>query len=646
MQGSQRLKKSPKFGRSRKVSSKYVLKKNRGTEDNPETGSEDGSATTRPPEPRSRLMKYEEALQILLNGPPDLSQDEILGDSDNEEEESHYTPQIVKLVAGSCPIRWKWQPQDLETPYGSKKAQRLHNEGSDYELAKPVAVRTKGRWVKTALLDVQDKLDPKLVKSAVNGGSANATIKVLAATKESSVDFIAKGLTGLVGPLLVASEEAREALRNDEFAKLDTGEIMIPHSQGGAKKTTEQQHRFYYQDYNSVLHNNGNTPDGQMDPKVPITAYGIGDGDIAMDGLWSRTLHHCSINGTIASIPTGKQGYLDLSSRGISNIPKSVWSLRDNLGVLNLSDNRLQSLDEDDVNELGLIKELKALLLGENVLKEYPSCIDKLEHLTVLQLSNNRIPRISPEIKANVLLTMLCIDGNELTALPEEMKTLTRLTHLLAHENLFTEVPPVLEHFTNLQELFLQGNKLQYFPGTLASKLTKLEYLDLAGNQLYELPGEIGELKKLEVLSLSANQLVFEGIPWQLGMLTDLKKLYMHGNTKLKKEPPAVSRLLQCGSLVECELGLQNALKNAIVRGFSNNASEAGTNPKDLAIRAFRNYDNDGSACIDYMEFKAICVDLGVSLSKNELKEAMDHLDENSDGTIGEDEFVNWFVNR
>ena len=93
---------------------------------------------------------------------------------------------------------------------------------------------------------------------------------------------------------------------------------------------------------------------------------------------------------------------------------------------------------------------------------------------------------------------MLCIDGNELTELPEEMKTLTRLTHLLAHENLFTEVQPVLEHFTNLQELFLQGNKLQYFPGTLASKLTKLEYLDLAGNQLYELPGEIGELKKLE----------------------------------------------------------------------------------------------------------------------------------------------------
>ena len=46
------------------------------------------------------------------------------------------------------------------------------------------------------------------------------------------------------------------------------------------------------------------------------------------------------------------------------------------------------------------------------------------------------------------------------------------------------------------------------------------------------------------------------------------------------------------------------------------------------------------------MEFKAICVDLGLSLTKAELKDAMEHLDENHDGTIGEGEFINWFVNR
>ena len=101
-------------------------------------------------------MKYEDALEILENGPPDLSQDEILGDKDGEEgNDSHYTPQIVKLVAGSCPIKWKWSHHDLETPYGSKRAKRLHKQDAEHEQPKPLGVKGKGRWVRTALIDVQ-----------------------------------------------------------------------------------------------------------------------------------------------------------------------------------------------------------------------------------------------------------------------------------------------------------------------------------------------------------------------------------------------------------------------------------------------------------------------------------------------------------
>ena len=107
-----------------------LKKKIEVTEDNPETGSEDGSATARPSGTTVTLTKYEEALQILFERTPrDLSQDEILGDSEDEEEDSHYTPRSSNWWRGSCPIRWKWQRQDLETPYGSKKAQSIHNEG-------------------------------------------------------------------------------------------------------------------------------------------------------------------------------------------------------------------------------------------------------------------------------------------------------------------------------------------------------------------------------------------------------------------------------------------------------------------------------------------------------------------------------------
>ena len=66
-------------------------------------------------------MTYEEALDILIAGPPDHGDDEIFANDGEEEADSHYTPQIVKLLAGKCNIKWEWTTQDLETPHGSKR---------------------------------------------------------------------------------------------------------------------------------------------------------------------------------------------------------------------------------------------------------------------------------------------------------------------------------------------------------------------------------------------------------------------------------------------------------------------------------------------------------------------------------------------
>ena len=136
------------------------------------------------------------------------------------------------------------------------------------------------------------------------------------------------------------------------------------------------------------------------------------------------------------------------------------------------------------------------------------------------------------------------------------------------------------------------------------------------------------------------------GRPWQLGMLTNLKKLYLHGNTGLKREPPAVSRLLSAGSLIECELGLQAKVKAGISRTISSHYTEAVEDPEGVARRAFRKFDLDCSGEIDRTEFIALLGHLDISLSKEELREAMDALDRNGDGTIGCDEFVDWFVNK
>jgi Leucine-rich repeat (LRR) protein len=616
---------SPTGGRSRREKKNSPHRKR---------SSISGSQTMKP---TSKLMTYEEALDILIAGPPDHGDDEIFANDGEEEADSHYTPQIVKLLAGKCNIKWEWTTQDLETPHGSKRNARLFKTGKPVPVCKPIRGKAFGRWVVTALIDVQETLDPKTVKTAGKG-----EIKCLAALPTTTIAEVSEQLGGMAGPLLAPSQQANEKRKNDEWCKTPSGAIIVPHSAGGVHEERQTRHPLFYKDFDDMLHgSSAENADGQLNPKLSLTDYNIGVGGVASNGLWSRTLHHCSINGAIAAVPECKQGSLDLSSRGLQEIPEKVWALRDTLSVLNLSDNRLEDLDE---NEVAQIVGLRALLLGENRLTKCPDCIDELVNLRVLQLSNNRIPSIVPELSKNHLLTMLCIDGNELTELPDELETLTGLTHFLAHENCFIDIPRVIFTWTNLQELYLQGNQLEHLPGDIGENLTKLNYLDLAGNRIATLPAEIGNLKRLDVLSLSANMLLLEGIPWQLGMLTDLKKLYMHGNTKLKKEPPAVSRLIQCGSLVECELGLQTALKNAVTRRFS--TFGGATNLAGIATHAFKKYDSDGSKCIDYMEFKAICVDLGLSLTKAELKDAMEHLDENHDGTIGEGEFINWFVNR
>src|SRR6266853_3706190 len=70
---------------------------------------------------------------------------------------------------------------------------------------------------------------------------------------------------------------------------------------------------------------------------------------------------------------------------------------------------------------------------------------------------------------------------------------------------------------------------------------TELETLVLADNELSEVSGEIGRLKKLRMLDLGHNQLT--RVPDALGDLDGLTDfLYLHDN-RLTALPPAIERL-------------------------------------------------------------------------------------------------------
>ncbi len=108
-------------------------------------------------------------------------------------------------------------------------------------------------------------------------------------------------------------------------------------------------------------------------------------------------------------------------------------------------------------------------------------------------------------------------------------------------ENKLRQLPPEIGRFTNLEHLYLANNQLTSLPPEIG-QLKKLKTLVLSGNQLNQLPPEIGQLTNLETLDLQSNQL--QGFPSELARLKKLQHLWVRMNPlDLDAIPPEVRNL-------------------------------------------------------------------------------------------------------
>ena len=182
--------------------------------------------------------------------------------------------------------------------------------------------------------------------------------------------------------------------------------------------------------------------------------------------------------------------------------------------------------------------------LSEQGLTELPPEIGQLTNLTVLRLSGNQLTALPPEICQLTNLTRLELWSNQLNKLPPEIGQLTNLTTLELYQNKLNQLPPEIGQLTNLTTLYLYYNELNQLPPEIG-QLTNLTGLDISGNQLTALPPEIGQLTNLEKLVLGEE--LFGGneikvLPPEIGQLTKLTELYLHHN-KLNKLPPEIGQL-------------------------------------------------------------------------------------------------------
>ncbi|KAK5107207.1 hypothetical protein LTR62_001653 [Meristemomyces frigidus] len=185
---------------------------------------------------------------------------------------------------------------------------------------------------------------------------------------------------------------------------------------------------------------------------------------------------------------------------------KVNWAEVVDLTKLNAADNEIEvlddvlfpdksaeAMDEDEDGKGNTFGGLEALDLHGNMLQTVPVGLRRLERLTTLNLSHNKLDNQCLDIIAQI----------------------PRLKHLnLGHNSLSGSLPTIICGLPQLETLDLQSNRLLGLPDALRD-LTTLRILNVAGNQLTALPMQA--LQQISLLHLDASSNMLIGSLFPLG---------------------------------------------------------------------------------------------------------------------------------
>jgi hypothetical protein len=171
---------------------------------------------------------------------------------------------------------------------------------------------------------------------------------------------------------------------------------------------------------------------------------------------------------------------LDLRSAGLSELPPEVIGLADTLEVLDLSDNHLSTLPP----ELSRLGALRVIFCSNNHFTALPSVLGRCRSLEMVGFKANQIEQLPPE------------------ALPPDLRW------LILTDNRLSELPEALGRCTRLQKLMLAGNRLTALPSSIG-QLHCLELLRIAANRFGRaedaLPERLLALPRLRWLAHAGN---------------------------------------------------------------------------------------------------------------------------------------------
>jgi len=224
-----------------------------------------------------------------------------------------------------------------------------------------------------------------------------------------------------------------------------------------------------------------------------------------------------TINGNATIINEQRQctwPFVDCDQGAVTQVDLNKW----NLGKGEFSGNIAKILDN--------FKSLKVLNLTDDEIVSVPPELVSLTSLMILSFASNELTSIPNEIMSLTNLDCIYFDNNSISSIPAEIESLTKLGIVELSSNEISSIPPEIEASTGLHTLHLSSNNFGTFPTELFS-LTSLQNLYLDNNFISSIPPEIKVLTNLKVLHLDYNELTY--IPTELALLTNLQDPIISG---------------------------------------------------------------------------------------------------------------------
>ncbi|XP_064477239.1 leucine-rich repeat-containing protein 40-like [Ornithodoros turicata] len=240
-----------------------------------------------------------------------------------------------------------------------------------------------------------------------------------------------------------------------------------------------------------------------------------------------------------------KSGQLNLSGRGMIEVPDMVWNINNPT-----EDERKAmtvSLDQGDGDHWWDQSDFTKLYLSSNQISSIPDEIGNLRSLTVLELQDNMLVTLPNGIGELLQLSKLNISHNKIEKLPDAFFQLKELRLILGQHNLLEELSDDIGNLSMLEQVDLSHNKLTSLPATIGF-LSRLTRLNLSHNSLAAVPPDIGSMNALQILDLSWNRL--KSLPEQLGTLCHMEQLFLQQN-----ELRALPSFSGCPKLKELHAG-------------------------------------------------------------------------------------------